>query len=236
MEAIALGPDGTIILAGYADASWDEDGDNLGHNDFVAVALDPATFTPAATTTAAPPAPGSAPSKGDVVAVLTSEPFLAGISSAAAAGLVAGGVWLRRRRKHPRVSPGSTKTDPDTPVEGRKHGHGAGLGSFTALGQAASVMAHSCHVPGVSETAALMETVVGLVSDGRDGIRECDSRLRQCRAIIVMLGRVEDLRQVGYIMLRTRWVGCEVLVVSAVLFGKCEGMPSTIMENFEGVW
>lgn len=178
MEAIALGPDGTVVLAGYADASWLVDEDSESDNDFVAVSLDPAAFASATTTTA--------PAKSGAVAVLTSEPFLAGVYVAVAAALVAVAVWVRRRRKHPRVRPGREYG----------HEHGAGLGTFRALGDAAGVMAHSCHVPGVSEAAALMEVVVGLVSAGPDSIAECESRLRQCRAIIVMLRRVEDLCQV----------------------------------------
>ena len=183
MEAIALGPDGTVVLAGYSDTSWETD--NLGINDLLAVALNTTAFTPATTT--APPAP--APAKGGAL-VLSSEPLLAGISVAVAAALVAGGVWVHRRQKKSRVLPGSLTP----PIE--RHEHGAGLGTFRALGEAAGVMAHNCQVPGVSEAAALMEVVVKLMSDGRDSIAECESRLRQCRSIIVMLRRVEDLREV----------------------------------------
>ena len=188
MEAIALGPGGTVVLAGYTDGVWNETG--VTYNDFVAVALDPAAFAPAAAASAAPPTPA----RDDGVSVLSSGPFVAGVCAVAAAtALVALGVWVHRKRKEPRVRPESPGPIPGgMPVEDG----GAGLGTFRALGEAASAMAHNCHVPGVSEAAALMEIVVKLVSDGRDGIAECESRLRQCRAIIVTLRRAEDLGEV----------------------------------------
>ncbi|CAM9591668.1 unnamed protein product, partial [Laminaria digitata] len=58
-----------------------------------------------------------------------------------------------------------------------------------AVGDAAQELARSCHVPGVSEAAAVVSVLVNLVTDNGDAKNVTYASLRRCRSIILMLER-----------------------------------------------
>ena len=69
----------------------------------------------------------------------------------------------------------------------RRSSDGIGIGQ--AVAEAAYELAHHCQIPGVSEAAAAVATLVKLVSDSRDINSGVDTNLRQCRSIVMMLER-----------------------------------------------
>lgn len=75
-----------------------------------------------------------------------------------------------------------------------------GLGA--AVMDAAQELANHCQTPGISEAATVVSILVNLVTDSRDG--ESDARLRQCRAIVMMLERAAKVA--GKVRCRSRWV------------------------------
>lgn len=62
-----------------------------------------------------------------------------------------------------------------------------GLGHAVLV--AAQELAHRCQVPGVSEAAAVVCIMANLVTDSRENDSGSDSRLRQCRSIVMVLKR-----------------------------------------------
>lgn len=69
--------------------------------------------------------------------------------------------------------------------------HGMELGH--AILAAAQDLARHCQVPGISEAAAVLCIMANLVTDSRENDRWSDSRLRQCRAIVVALKRADKV-------------------------------------------
>ncbi|CAM9813472.1 unnamed protein product [Scytosiphon promiscuus] len=69
---------------------------------------------------------------------------------------------------------------------------GGRRGSGVEFGQgvlaAALELVHHCQIPGVSEAATAVSILIRLVSDSRD-LRRGDTRVKQCRSIVVMLER-----------------------------------------------
>lgn len=64
-----------------------------------------------------------------------------------------------------------------------------GLGLGHAVGDAAMELALNCHVPGVSEAAAIVSILVNLVTNNRDTKSGNDASFRRCRSIVLMLQR-----------------------------------------------
>ncbi|CBN75056.1 Transmembrane receptor kinase [Ectocarpus siliculosus] len=67
------------------------------------------------------------------------------------------------------------------------------VGVGQAVMVAAQELAHSCQVPGVSEAVTLVSILVNLVKDSRDDSSGGDSRLRQCRSIVMVLNRADKV-------------------------------------------
>ena len=62
-----------------------------------------------------------------------------------------------------------------------------GLGQAVLV--AAQELAHHCQIPGVSEAAGAVCIMANLVTDSRDNARASETRLRQCRTIVMALKR-----------------------------------------------
>ncbi len=77
-------------------------------------------------------------------------------------------------------------------TSGRRGSRGS-IGLGEAVMDAAQNLAHHCQIPGVSEAASLVSTLVTMVSDRRDIKSGGDSNLRQCRSIIRMLERASKV-------------------------------------------
>ncbi|CBJ27852.1 ATP binding / amino acid binding / protein kinase/ protein serine/threonine kinase/ protein-tyrosine [Ectocarpus siliculosus] len=67
------------------------------------------------------------------------------------------------------------------------------LGLGHAVLGAAQELARHCQVPGISEAAAVLCIMANLFTDNRENDRENDSRLRQCRSIVMALKRAEKV-------------------------------------------
>ncbi|CAM9415830.1 unnamed protein product [Ectocarpus fasciculatus] len=67
------------------------------------------------------------------------------------------------------------------------------LGLGHAVLGAAQELARHCQVPGISEAAGVLCIMANLFMDSRDNDRESDSRLRQCRSIVMALERAEKV-------------------------------------------
>ncbi|CAM9360961.1 unnamed protein product [Scytosiphon promiscuus] len=81
-----------------------------------------------------------------------------------------------------------------SPEAGRRaRNEGFGLGD--AVLNAAQELANHCQTPGISEAATAVSILVNLVSDSRDG--DSDARIRQCRAIVMMLERAAKVTGKG---------------------------------------
>lgn len=79
----------------------------------------------------------------------------------------------------------------------REPGGSIGLGE--AVLKAAENLAYSCQIPGVSEAAAMVATLVNLVADSRGVTSGTEADLRQCRTIVMMLERASKVAsQVRY--------------------------------------
>lgn len=74
----------------------------------------------------------------------------------------------------------------------RKHSAGD-IGLSGAVMAAAEELAHHCQIPGVSEAASAVCIIANLVSDSRDNVRASESRLRQCRSIVMALKRADKV-------------------------------------------
>lgn len=68
-----------------------------------------------------------------------------------------------------------------------------GIGLGPAVLTAAQELARSCQIPGVGEAAAMLCIMANLVIDSRENDRSSDSRLRQCRSIVLVLKRAEKV-------------------------------------------
>ena len=69
------------------------------------------------------------------------------------------------------------------------------IGLGRAVLAAAQELAHHCQVPGVSEAAAAVCLMANLVTDSHDNDRANESRLRQCRAIVMALKRAAKVAE-----------------------------------------
>ncbi|CAN0441159.1 unnamed protein product [Pylaiella littoralis] len=79
---------------------------------------------------------------------------------------------------------------------GRQNSAGdAGLGN--AVLAAAQELAHYCQIPGVSEAAAAVCIMANMVTDSRDNVRASESRLRQCRTVVLALKRAAKVAEKG---------------------------------------
>lgn len=87
-----------------------------------------------------------------------------------------------------------------TSTSGRRGSRG-GIGLGEAVMEAAQNLAHHCQIPGVSEAAAVVSTLVTLVSDRRDIKSGGDSNLRKCRSIVKVLERASKVA--GKVSLRS---------------------------------
>lgn len=67
------------------------------------------------------------------------------------------------------------------------------LGLGHAVLAAAQELAYHCQVPGISEAAGVLCIMANLVTDSRESDRANDSRLRQCRSIVMALKRAEKV-------------------------------------------
>ena len=67
------------------------------------------------------------------------------------------------------------------------------IGLSGAVMAAAEELAHHCQIPGVSEAASAVCIMANLVADSRDNTRACESRLRQCRSIVMALKRADEV-------------------------------------------
>ncbi|CAM9820486.1 unnamed protein product, partial [Ectocarpus sp. 8 AP-2014] len=65
------------------------------------------------------------------------------------------------------------------------------LGLGLAVLGAAQELAHQCQIPGISEAAGMLCIMANLFTDSRENDRASDSRLRQCRSIVMALKRAE---------------------------------------------
>lgn len=78
-----------------------------------------------------------------------------------------------------------------SPADRQKPAGDIGLGH--AVLAAAQELAHRCQVPGVSEAASAVCIMATLVTDNRDNDRSSESRLRQCRSIVMALKRADKV-------------------------------------------
>ncbi|CAM9539627.1 unnamed protein product, partial [Ectocarpus fasciculatus] len=67
------------------------------------------------------------------------------------------------------------------------------LGLGHAVLAAAQELARQCQVPGISEAAGVLCIMANLFTDNRENDRASDSRLRQCRSIVMALKRAEKV-------------------------------------------
>ncbi|CAM9108702.1 unnamed protein product [Ectocarpus sp. 8 AP-2014] len=67
------------------------------------------------------------------------------------------------------------------------------LGLGHAVLGAAQELARHCQVPGISEAAAVLCIMANLFTDSRENDRASDSRLKQCRSIVMALKRAEKV-------------------------------------------
>ncbi|CAM9297409.1 unnamed protein product [Ectocarpus sp. 12 AP-2014] len=67
------------------------------------------------------------------------------------------------------------------------------LGLGHAVLGAAQELARHCQVPGISEAAAVLCIMANLFTDNRENDRANDSRLKQCRSIVMALKRAEKV-------------------------------------------
>lgn len=74
-----------------------------------------------------------------------------------------------------------------------RRGSLGGIGLGEAVMEAAQNLAYHCQIPGVSEAASVVFTLVELVSDSRDIKSGGDSNLRQCRSIVRVLERASQV-------------------------------------------
>ena len=81
----------------------------------------------------------------------------------------------------------------DSSATTRHHGSAGNIGLGHAVLTAAQELAHHCQVPGISEAAAMLCIMANLVADSRENDRASDSRLRQCRSIVIALERAEKV-------------------------------------------
>lgn len=72
-----------------------------------------------------------------------------------------------------------------------RRGSRDGVGLGQAAMEGAQELAHHCQIPGISEAATLLSVLVKLVSDSRDS--GSDTRLRQCRSIVMVLERAAEV-------------------------------------------
>ncbi|CAM9606844.1 unnamed protein product, partial [Hapterophycus canaliculatus] len=111
----------------------------------------------------------------------------------------------------PTVVSEAVRTGPErTPLSGEKGANCAESGEPSAAGRearrggfglayavmdAAQELANHCQTPGISEAATIVSILANLVSDSRDD--DSDARLRQCRAIVMMLERAAKVAGKG---------------------------------------
>ena len=79
-----------------------------------------------------------------------------------------------------------------SPAASRNNSAG-NIGLGHAVLAAAQELAHHCQVPGISEAASVVCIMANLVTDSRDVSSGSESRLRQCRSIVVVLKRAEKV-------------------------------------------
>ena len=89
-------------------------------------------------------------------------------------------------------TPGELRESRVSSTRGRR-GSRAGVGVGEAVMKTARDLAYHCQIPGVSEAAAAVSTLIQLVSDSRDVNIGCDANLRQCRTIVLMLDRASKV-------------------------------------------
>lgn len=80
----------------------------------------------------------------------------------------------------------------DLPPPPERPGVPSGGGRYDiakAVLEIAHKLARESRCPGVSEAAALVSTLVNLISDGRNTSAEVDARLKKCRLLVTMLER-----------------------------------------------
>ncbi|CAM9581545.1 unnamed protein product, partial [Scytosiphon promiscuus] len=58
-------------------------------------------------------------------------------------------------------------------------------------------LAQHCQIPGISEAAAAVYIMTKLVTDSRESSRASESRLRQCRTIVMALKRAAKVAGKG---------------------------------------
>lgn len=85
-----------------------------------------------------------------------------------------------------------TPGDTSSSMSGRRGSRG-GIDVGEAVMEAAQNLALHCQIPGVSEAAAVVSTLVTLVSDSRDLKSAVDSNLRKCRSIVRVLERASKV-------------------------------------------
>ena len=95
-----------------------------------------------------------------------------------------------------------------------RRGSRGGIGLGEAVMEAAENLAYHCQIPGVSEAASVVSTLVKLVSDSRDISSGGDSNLRQCRSIVRTLERASTVA--GRVSLR-----CSPLLHGSVFWLEC---------------
>ncbi len=89
-------------------------------------------------------------------------------------------------------TPGGAGNDIASSTSGQRGSRGdIGLGEVVL--DAAKYLAHHCQIPGVSEAASVVSTLVTMVSDRRDIQSGGDSNLRQCRSVVRMLERASKV-------------------------------------------
>lgn len=82
----------------------------------------------------------------------------------------------------------------DSSEPGRQNSAGdIGLGN--AVLAAAQELARHCQIPGVSEAAAAVCIMANMVTDSRENDRASESRLRQCRTIVLALKRAAKVAE-----------------------------------------
>eukprot|EP00903_Cladosiphon_okamuranus_P009885 g9389.t1 len=67
------------------------------------------------------------------------------------------------------------------------------LGLGQAVLAAAHELARSCQVPGIAEAAGVLCVMANLFTDSRENGKASDTRLRQCRSIVMALKRAENV-------------------------------------------
>lgn len=67
------------------------------------------------------------------------------------------------------------------------------IGLARAVLAAAQELAHHCQIPGVSEAATAVCIMANLATDSHDNVRASESRLRQCRSIVIALKRAANV-------------------------------------------